>query len=294
MLISLIGEQPIPVLLVDRALKPTRHLLAHSEKTCRVAENLKQLLPHAQPLLLHDPYDLDGIRAAFERVYQPGMTFNLTGGTKPMMLATYELARQHQAPFVYLESERHQSRLYEYAFAQETPQLTRETIIPTLLDIKTYLNAYLPGFSTEPYTANSGAMFEQAVAQSLQKRGFEIATNVRPNGVGEKIEIDLVIRAGNQVGIAEVKLGDSRDEAPKKAVDQLNTAGEQKYLGTYTAKFLITARKPRSGIMALAHAHRITVIVLNYRDGAPSLTLPEANKLGDAVRDVLGQPQKKL
>ncbi len=95
MLISLIGEQPIPVLLVDRALKPARHILAHSERTRRVAENLRALLPHAELLPLADVYHLEGIRAAFEQVYQPGMTFNLTGGTKPMAWAGYEVARSH-------------------------------------------------------------------------------------------------------------------------------------------------------------------------------------------------------
>ncbi len=60
-LLSLVGEQPIPILLADRALKPTRHLLAYTERTRRVVENLQLLLAHAELLLLQDAYDLAAI-----------------------------------------------------------------------------------------------------------------------------------------------------------------------------------------------------------------------------------------
>ncbi|MEM4168267.1 MAG: DUF1887 family CARF protein, partial [Candidatus Caldarchaeum sp.] len=141
MLLSLIGEQPIPVLLVDRALKPAQHILAHSERTRRVAENLETLLPHAQTLPLQDPYDLEGIRTAFERVYQPGMIFNLTGGTKPMAWAGYDVARSRGAQVVYLESEKKQSKLYRFDFSNLEARQVNE-ILPSLLTVSDYLAAH--------------------------------------------------------------------------------------------------------------------------------------------------------
>lgn len=44
---------------------------------------------------------------------------------------------------------------------------------------------------------------------------FEVLPNVRPAGAGDQIEIDLVIRHGNQVAVAEVKRGRG-SEGPKK------------------------------------------------------------------------------
>jgi len=294
-LLSLLGEQPIPNLLVARRLRPTANWLAYTDRTKTVGEHLQKLLPGAR-LLKVEPYALEKIMAKMQAELPPDQpaTFNLTGGTKPMMLAAYELARQRRANFVYLESERRQSRLYEYAFTGETPTLARETTLPALITAADYLNAYLPGFREEGPSSTEGGPFEQAVATALQKRGFEVLQGVRPQGVADQIDIDLVIRANNQVGIAEVKLGGG--DSPKKAVDQLNTAGEQKYLGTYTAKFITTARALRPEIRTLAQALKITSLVVDdYHDATrPLLSKTSADKLAAALAAQLGSPNPPI
>ena len=72
--------------------------------------------------------------------------------------------------------------------------------------------------------------------------------------------MDLVLRCGNNIGIAEVKTG--KKARTKEGIDQLNTAAEQRFLGTYTAKMLIVDRKYPGGNLSLAKAHRIEVIEL--------------------------------
>ena len=46
------------------------------------------------------------------------------------------------------------------------------------------------------------------------------------------MEIDLIFRCGNSIGIAELKTGKSATE--KEGIDQLNAACAREYLGTYT------------------------------------------------------------
>ncbi len=42
------------------------------------------------------------------------ITFNLTGGTKTMAFAAYELAKSMRSPFTYLQSEGNTSQLFRY------------------------------------------------------------------------------------------------------------------------------------------------------------------------------------
>ena len=44
LLVSLVGEQPIPNLLVMRQLQPQKHLLVYTQKTEAVARRLRQII----------------------------------------------------------------------------------------------------------------------------------------------------------------------------------------------------------------------------------------------------------
>jgi hypothetical protein len=151
------------------------------------------------------------------------------------------------------------------------------------------LRAHLPGYVIHGPSTKSGGAFEIAVGSALKSAGFEVLAGVRPNGVAEQIELDLVIRHKNQVGIAEVKMGG--EERPKQGIDQLGTASSREYLGTYTERFLILAKQPNAAIRELAKEKKVTVIVLDY-DGSPrpgQLSKPLATKLCNAVSPALGR-----
>ena len=78
-----------------------------------------------------------------------------------------------------------------------------------------------------------------------------------------QIEIDLVIRRGNNVGLIEAKTGSG-----KRGIDQLDTAGNSHYLGKFSTKFLITGRPLSREHKALAVAQQVYVIELpGYRRG---------------------------
>jgi hypothetical protein len=92
----------------------------------------------------------------------------------------------------------------------------------------------------------------------LKKNEYEVIAGIKPAAVGGQIDIDLAIRWKNNVAIAEVKLAGG--EAPKKALDQLAQAGEQQYLGTYTKRIYIGAKRlPNNDLRELAREKEIHV-----------------------------------
>lgn len=284
MLLSLIGEQPIPVLLVDRALRPARHILAHSEKTRRVAENLHALLPHTRPLLLQDPYDLEGIRAAFERIYQPGMTFNLTSGTKPMAWAGYEVARSHGAQVVYLESEKKHSKLYRFDFSGQQAEQT-DDMLPSSLTLGDYLSAH--GLTPEAYLPASNTQ-EVALWNFLKNQVDECLNNLK----FPAFEIDFLVRRGNQVAAIEAKSGKNK----RFGIDQLTTITGREYLGTYTGRIWVVPRTPGAQLQDLAKAYGIQVVPVYIREAAPGrwrLDAPSQARLRAALDETLG-PQSSI
>jgi hypothetical protein len=278
MLLSLIGEQPIPNLLPIRHLQAAQNLLVYTARTRERARLLRKLIGGSlEDDLQVDAYDFQAILAKLQERLSGIKTvqFNLTGGTKMMALATYALAAQRQADFLYVESEKHHSLLYRYGFENDLPSLREKTLMPTLITAADYLNAHLPGFKETGFSKDDngqiteGGLFERAVYHALKQRGIEVLSGVRPANVSDQIEIDLVFRIDNQVGIAEVKLGGS--ESGKRGLDQLKMAGEQIYLGTYTAQFMIVAAPRLYGrAAALANQRGVTVITLpEYRQGQP-------------------------
>lgn len=277
-LLSLIGEQPIPVLLPARYLQPSRHILLGTERTQAVAERVARLLPNCE-IELCEAYSLEKLLPLINKLCKAELEVivNLTGGTKFMAMAAFAIALQNNLRFIYLESEGQKSLLYQYSVEQSRLKPRAPLALPALISSADYLNAYLPGFQLNGFSRDesgslsSGGYFEQAVHQSLAPH-FDILSGVKPNGVDQQIEIDLVIRLGNQVGIAELKLGDKAGDKPKQGIDQLSTAGSREYLGIYTTKFLITANRMPKRIQSLAKEKGVHLIELHsYRNGVLSL-----------------------
>jgi len=281
MLLSLIGEQPIPTLLADRAIRLQRHILAHSAKTRRVAENLQSLLPHAEPLFLEDVYNLEEIRRRFEQVYRPGMMFNLTSGTKPMAWAGYEVARSRQAQMVYLESEKKQSKLYRLAF-RDDGIVQSSDFLPASINLDDYLLAH--GLKPESHLPASNAQ-EVALWRFLQEQVDECINNLK----FPAFEIDFLVRRGNQVAVIEAKGGKTK----RFGIDQLTTITGREYLGTYTGRIWVVSKLPGQQLQDLAKAYDIQVVQVDIREAAPGrwrLTPESQQRLQKALDIVLGAP----
>lgn len=294
-LISLIGEQPIPNLLPLKHFKPAASLVVHSNLTQKAASRLKTLTGAEVvfwPLVV-DAYDIHQIQTALlDEIYRKDiepqqLIFNITGGTKPMSLAAYIVAAQLGAPVIYLQSEGKQSRLYRYEFQDGVPVLAEDSILPGLITIDVYVRAHVDGYTLRGFASNpEGSAFERTIHDALRPCVDELLVGVNLQGV---VDMDLVIRCANQVGILEAKLG---PHGIKKAIDQLNTAGGQKYLGTYTAKFLVSDQhwdESFSNLKELAGARQITVIELPGYAREHALSETESVLLRTAILKGLGK-----
>lgn len=252
------------------------HTGSVSRGTEPVARRVARLLPDCAAEFVKVPaYDLLKARECITTRITGAeeVSFNLTGGTKLMALAAYALAVERNETFVYFQTEGERGRdlqsvLYRYRFDGATPVLQqRETLPPDLLSLDEYLRAHWEhSYLTTGVSANVGGDFERAVARALDGWVDEIKTGVRPQGFKDQVEIDLVIRCGNQVGLIEVKTGG--EGSGKHALDQLTTAAARELSGIYTARFLVTGGEKRSEFKAVASEVDVNVIELwGYRGG---------------------------
>lgn len=294
-MICLVGEQPVPNLLPIRSLAPQTVALINSSRTTNVSQNLKNLLDAKHSVIEQsiDAYDLPTsqkelggyIKRHGWRAEQ--LVFNLTGGTKPMSLAAFCLAQTLKSPVTYLQSEGGKSLLYTYDWQDNNLRLQEKKEIGSLLTLDDYLRAYGRSdyFFDKTIKTNFGYTFEMAIFEALinfcDEKPFR---NVRFKSFSQ-VELDLIFRIGNQVGVAEVKT----EKGPKKdSIDQINSPTHREFLGTYTKKFLILHNELGSGNKALADAYNISVVELkeNLTDG--KLSDIDFKLLKERVMKVLG------
>jgi len=294
-MIFLVGEQSIPNLLPIRAFRPEAALGVFSEYTRKGYERLGPLVGEQLRLwpLKVDAYDICAIQAALlgeirsRELVSHELLFNITGGTKPMSLAAYLAAQELQAPIIYLQTEGKRTRLCRYEFDQTAPRMVEDQILPGLITIDDYLQAYLGRqySSRKSVQDDDGHRFEQAIANALGPVLDEAVRGISLKGV---VDVDLVVRSENQVGILEAKLGNNH---MKQGIDQLNTAGGQTFLGTYTQKFLVSDQNWNAypDLKELASTRQITIIELPNSRGQPTLTMENTQKVQQAILKGLGK-----
>lgn len=185
-----------------------------------------------------------------------------------MSIAAFRLAFQHRAPFVYFQTEGGRSLLYHYQFTnQGEVRLERQEEISATITLDDYLRAQVGNYTTETLRSD----FEQQVYQALRSvPDLEILTSVRPQGL-KALEVDFVIRLGSQVGVIEAKT-----KGAKSGIDQIQAVAEQRYLGTYVAKFLVSGQPVDRNNKNLAKAYKIEVVELTSY--APGTGLSKADK----------------
>ncbi len=287
-MIALVGQQPLPILLPILHELPPVAVLAHTDLTRQVAENVKELVQGRSDLtgkvniqLCHvDPYDVERVRQALlkhlrDQGWEEGQVqYNLTGGTKTMILAAYELARHAGASYFYLESERGQNVLYRYDLHQGQSILANAPVrLGGLLTIEDYLHAH--GFfkfcdSREDSSDFLPAVWDEVMAMQRDGILHEARQGINLYGSGN-VDVDLAVRFENQVAVAEVKSGHKVNSLDW--IKQLNTAARHTTLGTYTKRFGIVDRQPQKQYCEIAELQEIQVIVLESfsQDGAISL-----------------------
>ncbi len=292
--ISLIGEQNLPNLLPILHLKPERVILVYTDFTEQTAVRLTKLIqPHTEVGRLSvDAYNIDETRTQLEQAVNglpiSEIIINFTGGTKMMSLAAYQTAVDLNAPMIYLKSEGKQSLLYWYKPENGRYSLQTTEDIPSLITIQKYLEAYLDEYKIygTVKSGGRGQLFEEAVYGALDKPVMdEICAGVKMHNT---VDIDFVVRCGNQVGIIETK---ATLKNTKKGIDQLNTAGGRAYLGTYTKKFFVCDQiwgSNLNDLRQIADDRRIKIIELPSFGQNDALSAADTKKLQTQIKDALG------
>jgi len=286
LMIAFIGEQPIPNLIPIKFKRPDKTLLVFTKLTKSKAENIKKLVESKITKIEEcevDPYDISKI---YEKVKnkisnEADLIFNLTGGTKAMAFAGYSLAQQYNAPFLYLQTEGKEMKIYEYEFKKGIPSLKNTTIVSLKINIDEYLRVHIGNYNQTNFKND----FERAVYDALKSSVEELKSGVK---IGGALDIDLIIRCENYVGIAELKTG--KKARTKEGIDQLNTAGGREYLGTYTTKFLIVDQKwdeSLSNLRELAEARNIYLIELPSYGKNKDISNRDKKHLIQTIKDKL-------
>lgn len=280
-MVLLVGEQPAPNLLPTRYLKPKTTVLVYTEQTYKTAMNLKSLLEFdfKCELCKVDPYKIEEIQKELSKfltsfLNDPYFIFNLTGGTKPMALAAFQIARKLNSPFVYYQTEGNQSLLYNYFFDGGAIKLKDIKELPATVSLDEHLRIYCSSYTT----GGPRNDFEYQVKEILSSiSGIdEVLTSVYPQKLSA-LEVDFLIRYGNQIGVGEVKT-----TGGKKGIDQINAVTDQRFMGTYVQKFLVSGSIVDQNNKDLAKAYRIEVIELNYIENKP-LVSEDRQKLATTI-----------
>jgi len=280
-MVCFIGQQPVPNLLPILFYKPDGVLLVCSDFTRPAADSLVALLGDKQLMGLHcaaeicvvPAYAVEKSKALLAQalaLHQPSqLLFNLTGGTKLMSHAGYEVAReQTECLLLYLESERNCNYSYEYTIADDgslAPNSTGPRLVPGLLTIELYLRAQgiTPGVGKTKgdlagikFEAELAATFSDALAATEVD---EVKVNIT-DSQRQGVEIDLLVRCGNQIAVLEAKQG--KKASGLEGVKQLQTYASNLYLGTYARRFLVLDRNAEPVNEELAKLVGITVVHL--------------------------------
>lgn len=297
-IISLIGEQNIPNLLPILHRQPERVILVYTDFTAETAVRLTKLIQSKVKAdviqLVVDAYNIDqtknDILTATRSFLPADILVNFTGGTKMMSLAAYQAAADLNAPIFYVQSQGKTTILYTYMPEDgRYPSYTVETI-PSLITIADYLNAYLNDYQITGIANSSerGRKFEELVYHVLQTAVDEVRVGVK---MLNTVDIDFVVRCGNQIGIVETKTGLSK---PKTGIDQINTAGGQTYLGTYVQKFYVCDQfwgDNLQDLKQIAIDRKIEIIELPSFGQSDTISENDAAKLRQVVTKALGKKE---
>lgn len=329
-MIALVGEQQLPNYLPVRRYSPTHVLLVHTKRTAEPQyKNLKAVLERKKVIVSGveteqkikafgvetDPYDISLISSAINRELVESSAlpenkefaraikesdqlpmFNLTGGTKIMSLAAYQVAAQLSAPVIYLQSEWVQNLIDYYGWRdhqlchQSQEKLSGYLSLQDMLDLHLGQGKDAAGrdrWRVEgPTGSNGGHLFEAAIAETLGNHGYEVMVGVKDsNGV---IDTDIMIRYQNHVGIIEAKTKAGKTDHTFKGMQQLSTG--MRYFGaTYTRPFLVTNYELTNQQKQVCELLRIQNLIhlLQYRQDMVALSEAHAHALLTVIDKVM-------
>jgi hypothetical protein len=285
--------------------RPENTLFVYTDRTYSKYEYLKYVLEKKGinvEGVKTEAYDLAAIATAIKDKIAAtlvssvqSLIFNLTGGTKTMLLAAYQVAAQLNASVIYLQSEKGPNIIASYGWQDHHLILEKEEYIGSHLNLQEVLELQLgPQKDTSgndiwkingPLTdAKDGHLFELAIAQALRDHGYEALCGIK--GKDDKLDIDVMIGYHNQVGIIEAKTA-SEGKGGLRGMQQLSTA--MRYLrGTYIRQFFVRNSEPSKDQLLMCELLNIRAISLpHYQLGQTALSQEDSNVLTAAIDEVM-------
>jgi len=193
-----------------------------------------------------------------------------------MSLGAFEAPRDAACKIFYLDGK--SVVLFFFAASSEgAVVLTGRSKLNALTTLDEHLQLYLGAYQVGiPMDA-----FENAVVSSLKRlRVFdELLCSVRPESA-KNIEIDFIGRSGARICVGEIK-----QKAGKRGLDQLNTAVRQNTFGPFVTRIFISGTSLHPNDREVASLLGITVVELNWASGNGDGPLSQADetKLRDAM-----------
>jgi len=294
-MVLLIGEQPLANVIPVLMLQPRSVKLLYTEAVRDLTSRLQNFLTQQQydvtAELCSSAYDIPSIQHHLQQlVDSTPLLWNVTGGTKPMVLAAADLARRRGEPLVYLVSEGQSQRLHTYRYNDRKIHTMDIQPVPEVLKIDIFLRMHAGEYRTSRQTKQTeGFAFQEKVCAILRsEKDFEVLDSVRISGISDHVDLDCIVRYRNSFAILECKTGKSA--ISKSVIDQLNSAS--KLLGRYTQQLVITDRdwhpKDHELLLALAAAYRITILPLTSWTNGQTIDRDDAEKVLLSVRTALG------
>jgi len=291
-IISLVGEQPAPNVLPLGYYKPDKMILVHTGRTVEIAKRIadlidsKDIISAVRPFCEVHPFLIADIQMKLEDYLAPysssdhQLIFNLTGGTKTMEFAALDIARNLKAKAFYYQTGAMKSLIHPYHF--EVGRLVAEEPISTetTLTLDEYLKLYLEDYNQRQRDDNN--IFENNVIDVLRQLGggYEVLPRVCPIHL-PNVEIDFVLRYRNKIAVGEVK-----ETAKKRAIEQLNSLTDQRILGTYIGKFIVHLNKLKKNNYDLTKAYNITPIRMQSGSES-SLSDEDTDLLMRSIQEVM-------
>lgn len=276
-LVSLVGHQPLPLLLAIRHIKPTKVIFLYSNAALvkQRKDNLIQLLPAGvepiDPVITVDPWYMrsvpDRLQVLLEDcgLQNAEIICDLTGGTKAMAIGLAEFAAKGSHRVIYLESDSSDPLLQQYKHQHgQLQRIAKAQPVACELSIADFLKVYLGNVSMTPVLPrdpnSDGALFEAAIRagfEYLQQNDEldEICYAIKPM---QSEEIDLILRRGHRLAIVECKQG--KEAGSAYGLLQLNNLASERYLGTYTGKILAVALTYPPNNVRMAEAHGVHLL----------------------------------
>lgn len=274
-LVSLVGEQPIPNLLpLWQFSEFTRTQFAATRATREHADRLRQAIAadaslkrvEVLPPLIIEPYDLQKSRLtlaqAMGRHLEQGesVCLNLTAGTKLMSLAALQAAYGTGITLLYVAAE-----TVQFIFLRSDGAEFERQPIEVSVSVEQYLRAY--GFEVSPEHSfrppRAGDALEEEVERRLKESKVfdDVQRNVlicRVQEQGEvKNELDVAATRNGHLAVCSCK---AVNHLSRDSLYELSSVMRREYAGIYCGKVLATTAEVTDGLRERARLWGIELV----------------------------------